>query len=83
MIPIGLAFFFRNSVAGKLVAIYPSPAGPTESLLDFAAWDDLVQNNPVLKEMEPDTEALLVNRVGGRPSGLHPFRELAGERLSA
>jgi len=33
-------------------------------LLDFAAWDDLVQNNPVLKEMEPDTEALLVNRVG-------------------
>jgi len=28
MIPIGLAFFFRNSVAGKLVAIYP-PVQPS------------------------------------------------------
>jgi len=63
MIPIGLAFFFRSSVAGKVTAIYPSPAGATESLLDLAAWDELVEENPVLQQMEPDTQALLVNRV--------------------
>jgi len=64
LIPIGLAFFFHSSPTGKVVAVYPSPGGPTESLLDLGAWEDVVQDNPVLKEMEPDTEALLVNRVG-------------------
>lgn len=65
LIPIGMAFFFNSSAAGKVVALYPSPAGATESLLDFEAWDEIVQNNPVLRELEPDTEALLVNRVRG------------------
>jgi hypothetical protein len=45
------------------VALYPSPAGATESLLDLGAWADLVRDNPVLAELEPDVEALLVNRV--------------------
>lgn len=63
-IPIGLAFFFHSSPAGRVVAIYPSPAGPTESLLEFDAWDQIVADNPVLKDMQPDAEALLVNRVG-------------------
>lgn len=65
LIPIGMAFFFNSSAAGKVVALYPSPAGATESLLDFEAWDEIVQNNPILRELEPDTEALLVNRVRG------------------
>ncbi|MGA9994958.1 MAG: DUF5947 family protein [Pyrinomonadaceae bacterium] len=65
MIPIGMAFFFHSSPQAKTVAIYPSPAGATESLLDLASWDTVVQDNPVLKEMEQDTEALLVNRVKG------------------
>ena len=64
LIPIGLAFFFHSSPAGRVVAVYPSPAGPTESLLDLGAWEGVVRDNPVLGEMEPDTEALLVNRVG-------------------
>jgi hypothetical protein len=64
LIPIGLAFFFNSSSAGKVVAIYPSPAGPTESLLELQSWEDIVSNNPVLKGMRPDVEALLVNRVG-------------------
>lgn len=62
-IPIGLAFFFHNTPAGRMVAIYPSPGGPTESLLDLAAWEDLVRENPILGELQPDTEALLANRV--------------------
>jgi hypothetical protein len=63
MIPIGMAFFFYSTSAGKVVVIYPSPAGPIESLLDRVSWDEMVQHNPVLREMEPDVEALLVNRV--------------------
>jgi hypothetical protein len=64
LIPISMAFFFRSSVAGKVIALYPSPAGATESLLDFESWDEIRSANPMLDEMEPDTEALLVNRVG-------------------
>jgi hypothetical protein len=64
-IPIGMAFFFRSSPAGKTLALYPSPAGATESLLDLESWNSVVEDNPVLKELEPDVEALLVNRVNG------------------
>lgn len=65
LIPISMAFFFKSSAAEKVVALYPSPAGATESLLDFESWDEIRRNNPLLDEMEPDTEALLVNRVRG------------------
>jgi hypothetical protein len=76
MIPIGMAFFFHSTAAKKVVALYPSPAGATESLLDLEAWDEIVQDNPVLKEMERDTEALLVNRVkGGREYYIVPIDE--------
>jgi hypothetical protein len=63
-IPINMAFFFNSTAAGHVVALYPSPAGPTESLLELDSWDEIVQANPILKKMEPDTEALLVNRIG-------------------
>ena len=47
------------------------PAGPTESLLPLETWDEIVAENPVLATLEPDVEALLVNRLGvGRASGL-------------
>jgi len=63
-LPINLVFFFENSTAGKLTALYPGPAGVTESLLRLNAWRTLVEQNPGLARMEPDVEALLVNRVG-------------------
>jgi Family of unknown function (DUF5947) len=63
-IPINLAFFCRNSATGRVTAAYPSPAGPTESLLPLDAWQELEVGNPVLGQFEPDVEALLVNRVG-------------------
>src|SRR5262249_28192005 len=47
-----------------VVAVYPSPAGATESALPLEAWDELVAENPGLANLEPDVEALLVNRVG-------------------
>jgi len=65
LIPIGMAFFFRSSVDQKIIALYPSPAGATESLLDLEAWNDIVAGNRTLNEMETDTEALLINRVNG------------------
>ena len=64
MIPINLAFFFQNSQDGRVNALYPSPAGATESLLTLASWNNIVEANPALKDLEPDVEALLVNRVG-------------------
>ena len=47
-----------------MLALYPSAAGPTESLLTLDSWEQIVAANPVLNEMEADVEALLVNRVG-------------------
>src|SRR5262249_48173707 len=63
LIPIQLAFFFHSSSAGRVVALYPSPAGPTESMLDLTMWDEIAQDNPALKRMSPDVEGLLVNRT--------------------
>ena len=40
-IPVGLAFFFRNSALGRFVAFYPGPAGASESELDLQALDGL------------------------------------------
>jgi hypothetical protein len=64
-IPVDMAFFFFSSAAGRVVAFYPGPMGATESLLGLEAWEALERANPVLGEMEPDVEALLVNRARG------------------
>jgi hypothetical protein len=64
LIPINMAFFFRSSTEGRTVTLYPSPAGAVESLLPLDAWTEIVQENVVLRELRPDIEALLVNRVG-------------------
>jgi hypothetical protein len=64
MVPIEMSFFFRNGASGKVNAFYPGPAGATESLLSLAAWDEIERDNPKLREMEADVEALLANRVG-------------------
>ena len=64
-IPVNMAFLHTTSPSGDLRAFYPSPAGATESLLTLEGWDVLVSDNPLLREMEPDVEALLVNRVRG------------------
>jgi hypothetical protein len=67
-LPIDLAFFVPKSATGKVIALYPSPAGATESQLPLEAWQDLVAANPILRELEPDVTALLVNRIGPQRS---------------
>ncbi len=62
-IPIGLVFFMRSSATGGVVGLYPSPAGATECELDLAAWEELVDANPGLADLEEDVEGLIVNRL--------------------
>lgn len=53
-IPVGLAFLFHNSALGRMVALYPGPAGATESELDLP-------ERPY-PDLRPDVEALLLRR---------------------
>jgi len=75
-IPVDMAFFFYSTPAGRVAAFYPSPMGPTESLLKLSAWEELESYNPVLEGMQRDVEALLVNRIrGAREHFLVPIDE--------
>ena len=64
-IPVEMAFFFHSTPAERVIALYPGPMGATESLLELEAWTQLAADNPVLSELEPDVEALLVSRARG------------------
>jgi hypothetical protein len=64
-VPVGMAFFFRNSALGRVVAMYPSPAGATESELGLAAWDEGLGRSRLAGLLEDDVEALLVRRSRG------------------
>jgi hypothetical protein len=75
LIPINLAFFYRPedpetndapTPAEKIIAVYPSPAGPVESLLELDAWQAIVDDNRLLDTLQPEVEALLVNRLSGK-----------------
>lgn len=63
MLPVNLLYLFRSTEVGRMVAFYPSPAGALESLLDLENWETLLRANPVLNDLEPDVEALLINRI--------------------
>lgn len=64
-IPIGLAFIYFSTLSNQILAVYPSPAGPTESALDKESWEELVADNPGLAKLSADVEALLINRMNG------------------
>lgn len=65
-IPIGLAFFFYNSPIDQILSLYAGPAGAIESPLDINAWQEIVNNNSILKTMQPDVEALLIKRLSDK-----------------
>lgn len=60
-IPVGLAFFLRSSRRGEITGFYPSPAGATQCRLDLTAWERLAAAHPLLREAEPDVEAVLLS----------------------
>lgn len=62
-IPVSLAFFFRNSDQGRVVAFYPGPAGATESLLPLEAWTAIAGRHPEVDAIDDDVEAVLVRRT--------------------
>ncbi len=61
-IPVSVAYFVRREEG--ITAYYPSPAGAVESLLKLEAWEELERENPALRELVPETQALLVNGSG-------------------
>ncbi|MYT27759.1 DUF5947 family protein [Streptomyces sp. MspMP-M5] len=65
-IPVGVAFLLDNSALGRVVALYPSPAGATESELDPAAWQSVRDATRLAGLLAPDVEALLLHRDDGR-----------------
>jgi hypothetical protein len=69
-IPINLAFFLHSSIEGRMVALYPSPAGAVESLLPLDSWNAIVEKNPALRRLQSDIEALLINRIDRSEDGI-------------
>ncbi|MEY9964112.1 hypothetical protein ABIA33_002146 [Streptacidiphilus sp. MAP12-16] len=65
-IPVSVTFFFRNAALDRLVALYPSPAGATESELDPSTWQSVLGGTRLAELLEPDVEALLLRRSGDR-----------------
>ena len=59
-IPVGLAFFFRNSAWTRRSRSIPGPAGATESELDLDAWSTISAADTRLSVLADDVEALLV-----------------------
>jgi hypothetical protein len=66
MIPVNMVYIFHSTTDRRVMAFYPSPAGAMESMLTLEGWDELVRSNPILNSLEPDVEALLINRVRNR-----------------
>ncbi|PPJ21168.1 hypothetical protein C5E44_06200 [Nocardia nova] len=64
-IPVGLAFFFHSSSAGRTVAFYPGPAGATESELPLDNWTAFMERHPEFGDLADDVEALLIQVPDG------------------
>jgi hypothetical protein len=63
MIPVNMVYIFRSALARHVIAFYPSPGGAMQSLLSLENWSTLLTDNPILNELKPDVEALLINRI--------------------
>jgi hypothetical protein len=65
-LPVDIAFFVHDSAAGRDRAYYPGPMGATESQLPLQL--------AVLRTIQPDVEALLVDRhLGAREHWIVPI----------
>jgi hypothetical protein len=65
-VPISLAFIYWSSHASKRVALYPSPVGVTEAVIEPEDWEPIARAHPALSGLRPDIEGLLINRLQGR-----------------
>lgn len=62
-LPIDMAFFVRGH-HDESAALYPSPAGVMQSMIELPAWPQLTRSHSVIASVEPEVETLLVNRIG-------------------
>ncbi len=62
--PVGLAFFVRDSGSGEVTVGYPSPLGATRAVVRPQTWEDVARGRRELQELAEDVEALLVHRAG-------------------
>lgn len=62
-LPTGMAFFVPRGTG--VTAHYPGPAGATEGSVDRAVWAEVASKCDVLAKIEPEVQALLVNRIDG------------------
>ena len=60
-------FFLFQQPGESRGCLLPSPGGATESLLTLETWEGIVAAHPRIGQMQPDIEALLVNRVASPP----------------
>jgi hypothetical protein len=65
-VPVGLALFIRASRMGRVVVIFPSPAGATELEVPERAWAVIEAKSALVRTLRDDVEALLVRRRGDR-----------------
>jgi hypothetical protein len=63
-VPVRLVFVFFNSALARWVAVFPGPAGPTESELAPAPW---LTEAALPARLAPDVEALLIFGKIARP----------------
>ncbi len=64
-VPVDLAFVVWSTPASGALAFYPSPLGVTRHPLSSNAWERLQAADPLLEELAPDVEALLIRRTRG------------------
>ncbi|GAA3028470.1 DUF5947 family protein [Streptomyces olivoverticillatus] len=64
-VPVGLAYFVRESATGQTAVGYPSPLGSTRSTVEPSVWQELSGGHPALTDLADDVEALLVHRAKG------------------
>ena len=77
-VPVGVVFFVHSSIAGHVSAFYPGPAGAAESLLPLGAWEEIVATHPLLGDVLPDVEAVLVRPGAAFIVPIDACYELAG-----
>ncbi len=65
-IPVGIAFFLRNSARDEIVACYPGPAGATESELSLDGVDLRGRGEPARRRAGPRRRGAARAARGGR-----------------
>ena len=82
-LPVEMAFFFHNSAAGRVQAFYPSPMGPTESLLGLEAWTRAGGGQPGARARSRPTSRRCSSTACAARAGTGSCRSTTATRSSA